>query len=320
MNPVLPYPVAIIVAAALIVLTVIAYRRFSPPVPRRIARILWALRGAAILAVLVLLFRPEVESFRLEERTAALIFLVDGSKSMGISDESAPGKSVRTSRAKALVDAVAATGDAYKRLGATYKIKVFHFGVSLRAGDSLSAGTGDEATRLGDALGELSRRNLADPIAAVVLLSDGGENLSTVTTPADGARALGRRGVPVFCVPLGLDRVGETLRDVSAQGLSCPRVAFVGNRVRVRALFRLLGLAGKSVRFSLKVGGREVDSKTVRAEKLDDLREVVFTPELKSGGFTKITVEAEAVDGELSHGNNRLSTFVRVDTKRVKVL
>ena len=77
-------PLAVLFALA----TVLGYSKFTKPLSADRRRALWALRGAAVLAVVFVLLRPTLVHVSTRYERPLLILMADASRSMGIRDES----------------------------------------------------------------------------------------------------------------------------------------------------------------------------------------------------------------------------------------
>ncbi|MBP87438.1 MAG: hypothetical protein CMJ64_12060 [Planctomycetaceae bacterium] len=101
-------------------------------------------------------------------------------------------------------------------------------------------------TRLGDAVRYIVNRERGGPIAGVVVITDGGNN---VGIDGDAAAVIARdAGVPVFAVGLGGDERPANVRVVD---LEAPPRVYPGDSFSMTGYVQAYGLAGRSVRVEL---------------------------------------------------------------------
>lgn len=195
----------------------------------------------------------------------------------------------------------------------------------------------DDATALGNALRDAMERTRGQPLAGVLLVTDGANNagVSPVlsarrmagtrpgTRPTDpsvtsGADTLSG-GVPLLIYGVGVTRP----RDLAVLTVTSPQTVFVDDDVAVTVRLRSGGLAGQSARLTL-----EADGLAVAAETLTLPSDGEMTATLRwrpaSGGSRRadvqLTARVEPLAGELTADNNAASTRVRVVDGRIRVL
>src|SRR5205814_140566 len=110
-------------------------------------------------------------------------------------------------------------------------------------------------TPLGDDLRELLSRSRGQPVAAVILATDGQSN--TGGAPLAAAELARAEGVPLHVYGVGL----SNLKDVAVASVFAPEICFVNDQVPVAVRVRGAGLEGQSGRVVLKQGDTKVDEK-----------------------------------------------------------
>lgn len=167
------------------------------------------------------------------------------------------------------------------------------------------------STRLGDALQQAVERFSGQPIAAVVVLTDGASNEGQA--PLGVARSL---GVPVLPVGLGLPQPD----DVRLMTLNAPEAVFPKGRVPVRVQLQGTGaFVGQETTVSLRSEGKELASKRAVLTGSPQFVELSFVPEQKSGSM-KLEIHASPLAGEATEENNRATRSVKMIDEKVKVL
>jgi uncharacterized membrane protein len=316
-----------------------AHRALTPP--RR--RVLAGLRMLLLALILVLLLRP-VLALDLEERIRrSVLLLVDDSKSMNIRDQrideadqkraeigigaihdmAQPLDPARASEASRISRAELAKAvlqnpglhllDDLKR---EFKVETFLFGGKVAPADEpgwlLDYHPASDTTAIGDAVRDALERKRGQPLAGIVLITDGGNN--TGSPPAEAAAEAGREGVPIY--PYG---VGITApRDIIVSHLSAPEIAFASDEISVTVQVRGQGLSGLTGRLSLKMGDQEVASKDMVFTGADELVPLTFTPQAK--GDYEMTASIPPREDEITAENNTARQRVRVIDDKIKVL
>ena len=339
---------ALVVAA--IGYAVFLYRRetaLSVPLRTLVA----VLRAAALSALVVALFDPRLGLEMIVKVRRTVLVLLDTSESMTTRDarqtdddlkdaalalgkmpfEQADGPVPETARAEAASAPRAAlargllgqaTMNLSARLGTDYTVRYFGFGERLQPTEGKGE-TAPEAllqmeptgkvTRLGSALQEAVDRSAGEPVAGVVILSDGISNDGL--EPMAVAERLGQRGVPVLPIALGLSNPP----DVRLRSLIVPGTVFHKDKVPVRVEITSDGYAKRTANLTVSLDGRQVASKAVGLSGAGQFEEVLFIPDAVSGS-ADLEVAVSSLPGEIATANNRLARTLRVIDEKIKVL
>lgn len=161
--------------------------------------------------------------------------------------------------------------------------------------------------------------------AAVVVVSDGRQTRGDADA-AEVVRRLAGRGVRVYALALGTDRVAP---DAAVEAIDAPDWVFKGDTVKLTALVRLDNLAGKTVQVELHrvrtVDGAPqdtlVDTKEVRVQRDRDV--VSFTEKkdaLPEPGLYDYRVVIKDVPDEVVTANNAQVARVWVKEDKLAVL
>ena len=346
-----PSAVAALLVAAAIAFAVWLYRRQGRVGrPKRVA--LGVLRAAILALIVLMLFEP-VFGVEMEVKLRRLvIMLVDTSESMQVRDQrereadlreaamatgriayddAAPGLSVQTRQdvgAIARVDlakAVLTNADLglLRSLDRDHKVQMFTFDDTLEAvsveqerlADSVPAieATG-QATRLGGVIEEAIGRYAGQPIAGVVVLTDGGANKGVDVL--DTAKMAGGRGVPIFPVGIGLpDPPDVVLKRVIGQ-----EIVFPEDRVPVRVQVQSTGYAGQMAELVLRLDDREVARQGIVLNGGTQFEQTEFIPGEQQTGTRRLTVEIAPQPGETILTNNSHEQSIRIVDEKIKVL
>lgn len=315
-NPIGPWLVVALAALVVMVLTVWAYQQKLRGTSGRWRWFALGLRLAAVLLCLIAALRPSVVLQEKKKQPAALIFLLDRSRSMVFTDEK-NGQS-RWARAQEAMKEARQAADA---LGPDIQVKFYRFDSSLR--DDKPEDTADpdgRETAIGPALLEGAKSAQGVRVAAMIVLSDGTSNGGL--NPLVAARQLASQQVPVSTVAFGTENAGANSKDLAVRDLVTPPAVFVKNQMPVKGTLVAHGFAGQTVEVEMQV---EDQREPVRKEyKVPEGTEVIplsglsYVPQ--TTGEKKVTLRVKPKDGELIQSNNEISTVVSVMKGGVNVL
>ena len=278
---------------------------------RRDRWVLGSLRVAALLVLLICLFRPMLLlSAAVPQRNFDGV-LIDDSKSMRIADRSG------RSRADFIRDSVTEPNAALlKALRARFQVRLFHFGSTTERIDDASKLTFDQnETRLGDAL-ESARRELETaPISGLVVLTDGADNARAPF--GDELLALRAKSVPVFTVGIGAERFD---RDIEIQRVEAAHSVLQGGTLVADVLIRQRGYAGAKVPLIVEDNGHIVAQTEITLPPDGDVTPVKVDVRTAAPGARTFTFRIPTQPGEQVAQNNAQQLLVRVRGGREKIL
>lgn len=263
------------------------------PLPRIPRATLSTLRALTLLLLVVCLLRP-VRVMPPDATTDAIVpILLDASRSMTLADA---GGRARIDVARELLQQ-----DIRPALAGRFRPELWTFGSSLTQQDDDAFGADEGRSDLSGALRALRERYREQRVAAMIVVSDGGD-----TGIQDAATAAGVGAVPVYAIGVGAPRVasdfevldvsaGETPLADSSLDLSVAAVSHGGNRP-----------------FDLRVleNGRPIDVRRVAPAADGGPVRAVFTVSPPRETPTLYTVEIPSASGELVLENNRRSVLV----------
>lgn len=202
-----------------------------------------ALRTAAWLVVLVLVGRPAVDHVRVTFQKPLLAVLLDQSASMALTD---PGSTAGT-RAAQVEAALAATSAARTRLAELYDVRLLGFGSQTAPLSGWVIRPESPLTGLATALetaAELQATDGRSP-AAVLIVSDGAENVGDSAGVRSAADALNERRTPLRAVGVGPEP--GTTPMVELDPLAVPPRMGGRDRLPVVGVGRVRGCGGQSI-------------------------------------------------------------------------
>jgi uncharacterized membrane protein len=299
-NP-LPWWAILIVVAAAVLLSWLAYRTARITPPRRV--ILATLRCFTMLLLVVLLMRPVARSGDPDATGAVVPVLVDVSRSMSIEDA---GGSRRIDRAREIVATALLPS-----LSGQFQPEVLGFGASLAPVTPEALTASAPRSDLTGALAELAERYRGRTVAGIVVLSDGGD-----TNAGDGG-ALAPTVAPVFALGLGTATVG---RDREVLSVTAAEAVLDRSRVELAVSAVSHGHGTAPIELRLLENGRplEVRRATPAADAVP-IREI-FQVAPNAGAPAVYTVEIPAGAGDLVPENNARSVLVQPPARTRRVL
>jgi uncharacterized membrane protein len=278
--------------------------------------LLLLLRAAGVLACLATALEPTIEQRQVVHVPNHVAVVVDASRSMDVRPPD--GGPSRAERARALLERAAPQLADWERDG--HRVDLYTFGEALAPATlaSLGASPAGDATRIGEALGDLRARYAGRDLGAVVVVSDGvdtgriGEGPLDATTRADVAAL----GAPVHTVGVG----EKELRDLSVAAVLADDFAFVRTPVTIEAVIRQTGLADRQIDVTLTRDGRPVATRGVVLRGAHSEERVSFDWLPDHPGTFVFRIATPVLGGEALASNNEQAFTVKVIRDRVRVL
>jgi hypothetical protein len=275
------YALLAAICVAILGFVIWMYRRDASELARPIAWLLVSLRLGAFLAALFFYLGLEKRTEKEVVHNSRVLVLVDTSQSMAQHDDETSGVPATPSRMDLVVKALS-EGELLAEIRKTHDVVVTGFDRDPSALATLkkfsSQGnptTPEDATKQGDAtqgdkpiaeetdwkqlllpagnqtaLGKALKRLLdeeqANPVSAVIVITDGAQNAGL--EPARAIDAAKDAEIPIFTIGLGSDRrpVNVRISDVIA-----PQRAFPGDSFHVTGYIQAQGLSGRTVTVEL---------------------------------------------------------------------
>lgn len=300
------------VAAAAIALAGVFYYHTYGTLSGAKWRLLLALRAAAILLVVLLLFRPVLSYTESVARKSALIFLLDASQSMSISDDASG--ITRFSQARTQIEKW------WNRLQKDFELHLFSFAdkATPHKGpeDLVALAPDGQATSLSSALQAAARQETAGPVEAVFLLSDGIHN--SARSPIEAAS---RMNMVCHTVGVGASLRGNpSFRDVQVTGIDCPDRLMLNNLARIKGSIEGVNLAGRVVKAILEEDGQQIGEQELTLDDVEGAQEVAFEFRPGAKGQHRYTVRVAPLPDEKIAENNQRSTVALVVEPGLRVL
>jgi hypothetical protein len=285
-----------IVAILLILLFVRnMYRRDAAELPWLLGWFLTLLRAATFFGLLVFFLQPQWRTEREMVRNSRVLMLVDTSLSMGLSGSDASAASGASSRIQQVATGLGET-DLLAQIRKTHDVAIYQFNNALdrdrmvtlnklppqqkdaAAPDDQPPAPAEQKTpqtpaqwrkflapagtetRLGEALQQLVHQERGEPLAGIVLISDGGQNAGA--GPEAGVELARDAKIPIYTVGLGSEKKPVNVR---VNDLAAPVRAYPGDRYPVTGYVQAQRLAGRVV--TVQLLSREMDAAGDRSRR-----------------------------------------------------
>jgi len=187
--------------------------------------------------------------------------------------------------------------------------------------DALVFGADEPVTDIGQALQQAIDAQAGQPIAAIVVLSDGQFNKGISTETA--ARYARDRKLPIHAVGVG-DPAGP--RNVAVTAIEAPQNVFVNDPFKITAHLRTQGLTGATCTVELLERSPSTDELTIVASKpmvVDTeghIPPVTFSYQIGKAARTRLVVRSRPQDGETLIDDNQKEITVRALDNKMRVL
>ena len=309
----------------------------------RIKSFLLLLRLLTIAALLIMLAQPTLRLGQVQNIRPTALLLVDSSDSMARPDKKLPpaqasmeasAAGISTSDARSLtrleiLNRMLNHADIQKKIGVRYQLVINSFASHTQAVTLLHKNKkgitepisiapqkpGGDSTQIGSALRVALQTLAGQPVAGILVASDGENNLGEdPITAAEEAHSL---HIPVSS--LGIGDPTKT-KDIALLNVLTDDTVRVHNVVTLYADLEQRGYAGKTITVSLFRNGQPYLSQNVTLAPDDQKQEIKFTYVPDAAGRYIYTVRATPQPGEITTANNSRSTVQIVIKKPLKVL
>lgn len=300
-----------VLAGAILVTAAFYYRAFGMLRPGQ-WQLLLVLRSVAIALVVLLLFRPAFTYHKDLKEKPGIVFLVDRSKSMSISDDVSGATRFQLARQQ--------VEKWWTRLKDDFELVLVEFSErasSLEGIERLASSTPDgAATSISRALVVAHDKVPHRANGAAILLSDGLHN--SARSPLELASKM---GMPVHTVGVGASlRSNVSYRDLQLTGIDCPERLMLNNKARITASVEGIGLGGHVTKVILEDEGQQIAEAELTLDDVEGSQKVDFdfVPTVK--GRHTYAVRLPAAGGEKIVENNKRSAVAMVVEPGIRVL
>ncbi len=308
--------ISLFLAMSLLVV-LFAYRKTQAPLPATLKTSLLILRYLVIFILGFVLIEPVITLTTAVPRKSSLLLLVDASKSMQIADAQND-----ESRTKRVIDYLQGKENLLGRLQQNFNLHTYAFSDKIVNIDSVenlqNDGTG---TDFSQALAFASAHSKSQPLAAVILISDGSnEPLSSAEVeqqpedPFTLASMLGKQKIPLFTVGVG-SKIEDDVRLVSITA----RPSLSGDgKTNISAYIENKGSGNSSV--NIQIWENDILLKTEKVALSNKFTRYHSTLETMGNGYHHFTAKVIPGKTEIITANNSHSFLVDNSDRKGHVL
>ncbi len=302
---------AAVAAAAILFTAAFYYRAFKRLQPWR-RWTLFALRSAAILIVVLLLFRPVFSYYRNLEERKPLVLLLDSSSSMNIADD-ATGRT-RFDRAR---DRIAQW---WEKLQDDFDLQLIEFAQRARPIDDIEQlaelTPEGKATSLVTVVDAPAKKCTPGEVEGVVMFSDGVHN-----SAGDPVKTAGKLGMVVHTVGVGASlRSDVSYRDIQVTAIDCQDRLMLNNLAKITASVEGIGLEGRVIQVILEEDERQIEQAELTLDGIEGAQPVTFEFRPTTKGRHTYTTRVPAAAEEKIEENNNRSAVALVVEPGIRVL
>jgi len=300
---VLPAMVLLAVALALL-----AWTYLRAPADKLIRTTCAFLKLLGLAALLACLLEPLWTTNRARPGANFFAIVADNSQGLNIKD-----RGETTTRGAALTNLLAtSSGDWQEKLAKNFQVRRYLFDSRLQSTRDFSELAFDgRASAIGGALRTIGERFRGQPLAGVLLLTDG-----NATDLPDGK--LDAHGLPpIYPVVIGRD---DTINDLAIQKVSVSQTAFEDQPVTVQAEVLAGGYRGRMITAQLlDEAGRVVQALNQRATREADTFRFQLRPEHAGLSFYQLRVSAQDALAQFAHPETSAEATLANNTRSLTV-
>jgi len=291
-----------------VAILLLAWTYLRAPADRKIRTACAALKLLGLAALLACLLDPLWSSQRARPGANLFAVVADNSQGLGIKDRGAT-----QTRAQFLTNLLAgASGDWQERLEHQFQTRRYQFDARLHSVQDFSGLTFDgRASAMGTALRTLAERFRGQPLAGVLLFTDG-----NATDLPEGT--LDPAGLPpIYPVVIGRD---ESIHDVALQTVNVSQTAFEDQPVSIQVDVLAGGYAGRMIRAQLlEPAGQVVQELNQRASRETTTFRFQLKPEQRGVVFYRVRVGAPEEWGQFAQPATSLEATLVNNTRSLVV-
>jgi len=273
----------------------------------------WGMQSALVALLLLLLWQPAMIVGELSSRQNIIAVVVDGSRSMGISDSDG-----KTREAAAIA---ALNGGVLAGLKDRFQIRFYRLGGGLAQVSSLDEiAPVDTATHIGRGLEQLAKDTRDLPVGAILLLSDGSQNsvgIGTSGIGTDALQALKVRRLPVHTIGFGK---AEHAHDVEIEDVGVAESTVVNARMATTVTLVQHGYGAHQATLSVRDGDKILTQRQITLAPDGQVQTESLFFSAGSAGAKSLTFAVEPLPGEESAVNNAVSRPIVVTNARRRIL
>lgn len=294
-------PVFVTLALLILVgLAVFSYMRTNPPLPKYLKILLGGLRTVAIVALILALLEPVFSYNREYERPKHVSIMIDRSDSMNRIEK----EKSRRARVDSLL-----SSNAIETIEDLAETKKYQFAGKLGT-DEKNLET--NKTAIGEALFEIERVDVAEPVDYRIMFSDGGSNYGR-----QAVEAAAKSKAPIITIDMS---AASAEFDIAVTDIDFNAVVFAGQPTEIKVKLDWQGKLEQSVPVRLLDSNKVITEKNFSANQEGGQAEVDlrFTPDRPGQKILRVSIPAQ--EKETTDRNNSRSFAIKVLKSKMSVL
>ncbi|MGA8728783.1 MAG: hypothetical protein WB608_08540 [Terracidiphilus sp.] len=277
------------------------------------AWIVWLMQWATLALLLLLLWQPAITVSELSSQQNIIAVVVDDSRSMATSDVNG--------RAREDAALAALNGGVLAGLQNRFQTRLYRLDTDIKRIDSTRGITpSGTATRIDDGLKQLVAETSDLPVGAIVLLSDGGQNMAGVGGSGispDTLQALRNRRLPVHTIGFGREQLAH---DVEIEDVSIAEKALANARVSATVTFTQHGYTGEKATLVVRDDNKILEEHQITFGPDGRMQaEPLFFP-AGAAGAKNIEFAVQPLDREENLANNAITRPLLVSDEKRRIL
>lgn len=345
-NPPLTWVLILVIIPLVLIFAYYFYRREGSSVSAIVKLFLTAIRAALIFLILIIIFEPVLMVETMLYRKVNLAVLLDDSLSMGFEakfsdakqrqkigelsglygkgEKNSPEKEDtldKISRLELVSNVLTHTYDSVLgKLTEKYNLKLYTFSTQLinkELSDLTKINASGEGTAIGDAVSNLLNTFSGEPLAGIILISDGQNNVGS--DPLNSLGMLVERGnmPPIWTIPAGSIQEAKEIELLKLQALP---VAVINDFIEFKFSIKSIGFDNEAFPVILKEGSKVVAEEKVTLIGKNREQEVTLRYKPIQPGEYLCEISMPPQKGELVKENNILKHYLKVIDDKIKVL
>ncbi|HBC47264.1 MAG TPA: hypothetical protein DCZ43_09480 [candidate division Zixibacteria bacterium] len=287
-----------IIAAAV---GIISYGQTFPPLGKLQRISLTTLRVAMVILLGIFLIEPLLNFYSSKTIKPQLAVLMDISKSMGVKGGSVSRIAEADQLTQKALDAI------------NSERRIFNFASDIKETDGVpgESGLSGDATSISNALRDLAARKDFDNFGAIVMVTDGRQNLGE-----DPVETAGKLNIPVYTLTVG-EQITE--KNLSVDNIIYPTIAYSGAELKIETELSASGLGTGKSRLYLKLGANVISDKPFDIPEAGREIKISFNVKAPEPGNYEYTVSSPILEGESNKVDNERVFAVRVLKNKLKL-
>ena len=284
-----------------IIVGVASYRRSFPPLSRFWRIFLAVLRGAMILLLGLFLIEPVLNLYSSKLVQPVLAVLMDHSKSMGVTLDGGSRIDLTDSLSRQILLDLESDYKLFSFSDSMFQIEDFPPTSDLRG----------DATSIVSAFQDLGSRKDFDRFGAILLATDGRQNLG-----GDPIKAAMKLNIPVYTLTVG-EKIGES--NLAVDEVISPSVVYSGDDFKIETQISAEGIEAQRSRIYLRIGNKVITERPFDIPREGRKTKIEFDIKAPEPGDYEYAISTPVLDREGESADNERIFAVKVLKNKIRI-